>query len=34
MTGIWFASFASNKVTWGGRRFRILSGGAMQEVDG
>jgi ceramide glucosyltransferase len=34
MTGIWFASFASNEVTWGGRRFRILSGGAMREVDG
>ena len=34
MTGIWFASLASNEVTWGGRRFRILSGGAMQEVDG
>ncbi|HTW89366.1 MAG TPA: glycosyltransferase [Candidatus Binataceae bacterium] len=34
MTGIWFASLASNEVTWGGRRFRILSGGAMREVDG
>lgn len=34
MTGIWFASFASNEVTWGGRRFRILSGGQMREVDG
>jgi len=34
MTGIWVASLASNEVTWGGRRFRILSDGAMQEVDG
>jgi ceramide glucosyltransferase len=34
MAAIWFASLASNEVTWGGRRFRILSNGAMQEVDG
>jgi ceramide glucosyltransferase len=34
LTGIWFASLASNEVTWGGRRFRILSDGAMREVDG
>jgi ceramide glucosyltransferase len=32
MTGIWFASLASNEVEWGGRRFRILSGGAMREA--
>jgi ceramide glucosyltransferase len=34
MTGIWFASLASNKVTWAGRRFEILRGGAMREVKG
>jgi ceramide glucosyltransferase len=34
MTGIWFASLASNKVTWAGRRFEILPGGEMREVKG
>jgi ceramide glucosyltransferase len=34
MTGIWFASLASNKVTWAGRRFEILPDGAMREVKG
>jgi ceramide glucosyltransferase len=33
MTGIWFASLASNKVSWAGRRLVILAGGAMREVD-
>jgi ceramide glucosyltransferase len=33
MAAIWFVSLLSNEVTWGGRRFRILSGGAMQEID-
>jgi ceramide glucosyltransferase len=32
MTGVWFASLASNRVMWGGRRFQILRGGAMREV--
>lgn len=34
MTGIWFASLASNKITWAGRRFEILRNGAMREVKG
>jgi ceramide glucosyltransferase len=34
MTGIWFASLASNKVIWAGRRFEILPGGTMREVKG
>jgi hypothetical protein len=34
MTGIWFASLASNKVIWAGRRFEILRGGTMREVKG
>ena len=34
MGGIWAASLTSNEVVWGGRRYRILSGGEMQEVDG
>ena len=32
LTGIWFASLASNQVEWGGRRFRILADGAMREA--
>ena len=32
MTGIWFASLLSNKVTWGGRTFQLMPGGAMREV--
>ena len=32
MTAIWFASLASNEVKWGGRRLRILPGGAMREI--
>lgn len=34
MTGIWFASLLGNTVRWGGRRFRLLGGGAMREVGG
>jgi ceramide glucosyltransferase len=34
MTGIWFTSLVSNKVTWAGRRFEILPGGTMREVKG
>jgi ceramide glucosyltransferase len=34
MTGIWFASLVSNRVTWAGRRFEILRGGIMREVKG
>jgi len=33
MTAIWFASLASNEVEWGGRRLRILAGGAMREAN-
>ncbi len=33
MTGIWFASLAGNEVEWGGRRLRILAGGAMREAN-
>jgi ceramide glucosyltransferase len=32
MTAIWFASLAGNEVVWGGRRFRLLSAGRMEEV--
>jgi ceramide glucosyltransferase len=32
MTAIYFASLAGNTVLWGGRRFRVLKGGAMREV--
>ena len=32
MTAIWFSSLAGNRVWWGGRRFQILTGGAMREV--
>ncbi|MGH7813590.1 MAG: bacteriohopanetetrol glucosamine biosynthesis glycosyltransferase HpnI [Candidatus Binataceae bacterium] len=34
MTGIWFASLLSNRVTWAGRRFQIMRGGAMREIGG
>jgi ceramide glucosyltransferase len=33
MTGIWFASLVGNEVEWGGRRLRILAGGAMREAN-
>jgi ceramide glucosyltransferase len=32
MTAIYFASLAGNTVLWGGRRFRLLRGGAMREL--
>ncbi|MGH7948462.1 MAG: bacteriohopanetetrol glucosamine biosynthesis glycosyltransferase HpnI [Candidatus Binataceae bacterium] len=32
-TGIWFASLWSNKVLWAGRRFEVLRGGTMREVN-
>jgi ceramide glucosyltransferase len=32
MTGVWFASLLSNKVTWAGRTFQLMRGGAMREV--
>jgi ceramide glucosyltransferase len=32
MTGIYFASLTGKTVLWGGRRFRLLDGGAMREV--
>lgn len=32
MTGIYFASLAGRTVLWGGRRFRLMAGGAMREV--
>lgn len=32
MTGVWFASLLSNKVMWAGRQFKVIRGGAMQEV--
>ncbi len=32
MTGIYFASLAGSTVSWGGRRFKLLRGGAMREV--
>ncbi len=34
MTGIWFASLLSNKVTWAGRKFQLMRGGTMREVKG
>ncbi|HYL59961.1 MAG TPA: bacteriohopanetetrol glucosamine biosynthesis glycosyltransferase HpnI [Candidatus Acidoferrales bacterium] len=34
MTGVWFASLLSNKVTWAGRQFHVQSGGAMREIKG
>jgi ceramide glucosyltransferase len=33
MTGIWFASLFSNRVLWAGRRYQILRGGEMREMD-
>ncbi len=32
MTGVWFASLLSNNVMWAGRKFKVIRGGAMQEV--
>ena len=32
MTGVWFASLLSNNVMWAGRKFKMIRGGAMQEV--
>jgi ceramide glucosyltransferase len=32
MTGVWFASLLSNKVTWAGRQFKVIRGGIMREV--
>ncbi len=32
MTGVWFTSLLSNKVSWGGRRFQVIRSGAMREV--
>ena len=32
ITGIWFASLFGRRVEWGGRRFRLLSGGRMEEI--
>jgi hypothetical protein len=32
MTGIYFASLLGNTVRWGGRRFKLLAGGAMREL--
>jgi hypothetical protein len=32
ITGVWFASLLSNKVTWAGRKFQLMRGGAMREV--
>ena len=34
MTGVWFASLLSNKVTWAGRQFKVARSGAMREVKG
>lgn len=34
MTGVWFASLLSNKVTWAGRQFHVTPGGAMREIKG
>jgi hypothetical protein len=34
MTGVWFASLLSNNVMWAGRKFKVIRGGAMQEVKG
>ncbi|HEY2664807.1 MAG TPA: glycosyltransferase [Candidatus Binataceae bacterium] len=33
MTGVWFASFATNSVEWRGRRFRVRQNGTMEEVE-
>ncbi len=32
MAGIWFTSLVGNEVDWGGRRYRLLSGGRMEEI--
>lgn len=32
LTAIWFASFASNKVLWGGRKLMVTRGGVMHEI--
>jgi len=32
MTGVWFTSLLSNKVTWAGRQFKVIRGGVMREV--
>ncbi|HEY6395707.1 MAG TPA: bacteriohopanetetrol glucosamine biosynthesis glycosyltransferase HpnI [Candidatus Binataceae bacterium] len=32
MAGVWFASLLSNRVSWAGREFEILRGGAMREL--
>lgn len=32
MTGVWAASLLGNKVTWAGRKFQLMRGGAMREV--
>ncbi len=32
MAGIWLASLVGNEVDWGGRRYRLLSGGRMEEI--
>lgn len=32
MTGIYFAGLAGNTVLWGGRRFKLIPGGAMREL--
>jgi hypothetical protein len=34
MTGVWFASLLSNKVSWAGRQFQVQRGGAMHEIKG
>ena len=34
MAGIWFASLVGNEVDWGSRRYRLLSGGRMEEIRG
>jgi len=33
MTAIWFTSLCGNQVLWGGRRFRIMPGGSMREIE-
>jgi len=33
MTGVWFTSLLSNKVTWAGRKFKVIRSGAMREVN-
>ena len=32
MAGIWLASLVGNEVDWGGRRYRLLSGGRIEEI--